>query len=326
MNHAAPNHAAKLRDLVEALTVSADVTPTVHGPLGAAVFVGSGDSLSSALLAEASGHRAMSSGDITFLERMPAGAETVVGISHSGTSGATVRALRLAHDAGKRTIGITSNPDSPLADAADEVQIVPTLAVQEIVPCAGHLMLGLGVAAVCGEDTLGATSALAERIRAQAGTIDAVLAALPAEAPAGLSILSLPDLRGAADFWMLKLIEATGITVRTAALEESGHVDYFIGPESHLTVQLVGAYGLARHERLARALESTGQTVLPVRIGGDSTEASSRDRLLHELTGAAVGTVVAESAAALWRRPPFRGGAVNMDARHIKLDEQPVAS
>ena len=25
-------------------------------------------------------------------------------------------------------------------------------------------------------------------------------------------------------------------------------------------------------------------------------------------------------------RPPFRGGAVNMDARHIKLDEQPVAS
>jgi fructoselysine-6-P-deglycase FrlB-like protein len=325
MNHAT-DHSAKLLALVEALAASADVTPTVRSPLGAAVFVGSGDSLSSALLAEAFGHRAMSSGDITFLERMPAGSDTVVGISHSGTSGATVRALRLARDAGKRAIAITSNADSPLADAADEVQIVPTLAVDEVVPCAGHLMLGLGVAAVCGEDTRGATSALSVRLGDQAAVIEHVVEALPAEAPAGMSILSLPDLRGAADFWMLKLIEATGLTVRTAALEESGHVDYFIGPESHLAVQLTGAYGLARHERLARALESTGQTVVPVSIGGDSVGATSRDRVLHELAGAAVGTVVAEAAAGLWGRPPFRGGAVNMDARHIKLDEQPVAS
>ncbi len=318
------NHRNTLDALVDALTASADVDPAVRGGLGRAVFVGSGDSLSSALLAEAYGHRAMSSGDITFLERMPAGAETVVGISHSGTSGATVRALRLARDAGLRTVAITSNADAPLADAADEVQIVPTLVVDEVVPCAGHLMLGLGVAAVCGEQTAGTTTALAARVRDQASTLDAAVAALPADAPTGISILALPDLRGAADFWMLKLIEATGLTVRTAALEESGHVDYFIGPESHLAVQLTGAHGLARHERLARALESTGQTVLPVDIVGDAVDASDRDRLLHELTGAVVGTVLAEAAAARWGRPPFRGGAVNMDARHIKLDEQPI--
>jgi fructoselysine-6-P-deglycase FrlB-like protein len=318
------NHLGKLHSIVDALVASADVVPTVSAPVSSAVFVGSGDSLSSALLAGAYGHRAMSSGDITFMGRLPVGAQTVVGISHSGTSGATVQALRSARAAGVRTIAVTSNAASPLADAADELQLVPTLALEEVVPCAGHLMLGLGVAAVCGEDTRGATSALAARIQNLQSAVEATVDALGVEAPRGISMLSLPDLRGAADFWMLKLIEATGIPVRTVALEESGHVDYFVGPESHLAVQLVGAYGVARHERLAQALASTGQTVLEVKIAGDAIGASSLDRTLHELAGAACGTVVAEAAAARWNRPPFRGGAVNMDASHIKLDGQAV--
>lgn len=319
------NHLEKIHSLVAALDASADVEPAGAAPLDGAVFVGSGDSLSSALLASAYGHRAMSSGDITFLGRLPVGTRTVVGISHSGTSGATVQALRLARDAGARTIAVTSNPDSPLADSADEVQIVPALRLEEIVPCAGHLMLGLGVAAVCGEDTRGATSALASRVVDLVPASETVLAELGDSAPHGISVLSLPDLRGAADFWMLKLIEATGLTTRSVALEESGHVDYFLGPDAHLAIQLVGAYGRARHERLAQALASTGQTVLPVGVVGDRVESSGRDRLLHELAGAVLGTVVAEAAALKWGRPPFRGGAVNMDASHIKLDGQPIA-
>ncbi|WP_368497020.1 SIS domain-containing protein [Herbiconiux sp. A18JL235] len=319
------NHRDHLLSVIDALTATGDVVPADTRPVEGAVVVGSGDSLSSALLAQAFGHRALSSGDITFLGRLPVGTQTVVGISHSGTSGATVQALRLAREAGVRTVAVTSNAGSPLADAADEVQLVPTLAVDEVVPCAGHLMLGLGVAAVCGVQTRGATSALSTRLRDLAPVVDGAVAALGDTAPRGISVLSLPDLRGAADFWMLKLIEATGVPTRSVALEESGHVDYFIGPEAHLEVQLVGAYGEARHERLARALESTGQTVLPVHIAGDGPDADARDRLLHELAGAVVGTVVAEAAASRWNRPPFRGGAVNMDASHIKLDGQPVA-
>lgn len=314
------NHLA----LTAALTAAADIDPAISTPVSSAVFVGSGDSLSSALLAQAYGHRAMSSGDITFMGRLPVGAQTVVGISHSGTSGATVQALRLASEAGARTIAVTSNAASPLAEAADEVQLVPSLAVAEIVPCAGHLMLGLGVAAVCGEDTRGATSALATNIAARLSLIDETVARLPQHRPEGISVLSLPDLRGAADFWMLKLIEATGLTVRTVALEESGHVDYFLGPQSHLTIQLMGAHGTARFERLALALESTGQTLLPVSIPTNQDAMSTRDEFLHELVGAVVGTLVAEAAAHRWGRPPFRGGAVNMDASHIKLDGQPM--
>jgi hypothetical protein len=184
-------------------------------------------------------------------------------------------------------------------------------------------MLGLGVAAVCGEDTTGATDVLAQLLRRHASLVSATLDDLPREAPNGISVLSLPDLRGAADFWMLKLIEATGISVRVAPLEESGHVDYFVGPESQLVVQLIGGSGRFRFDRLGAALEHTGQTVLQVVFPGFAP-ASALEGVLLELTGAAVGTLVAEAAAANWGRPPFRGGAVNMDAAHIKLDGQPV--
>ena len=316
-------HQNTLADLVAALEGSADVQRAVTTPPRDAVFVGSGDSLSSALLAQAYGHRAASSGDITFVGRLPVGIRTVVGISHSGTSGATVQALRLAREQGARTIAITSNADSPLAAAADEVQLVPSLAVDEAVPCAGHLMLGLGVAAVCGEDTDGATTALARLLSQRATLVDETVAALPPQAPAGISVLSLPDLRGAADFWMLKLIEATGIAVRTVALEESGHVDYFIGPQAHLAVQLIGAHSRFRFDRLATALDHTGQTVLQV-VFPEGPAPSTRDGFLGELAGAVVGTLVAAAAADRWGRPPFRGGAVNMDAAHIKLDGMPV--
>ncbi|MGN6760846.1 MAG: SIS domain-containing protein [Leifsonia sp.] len=312
-----------LAAISKALRAVDDVRPSIQTPLRGAVFVGSGDSLSSALLSTAYGHRALSSGDLTWTGRLPFGTETVVGISHSGTSGATVRALRLATENGKRTIAITSNPESPLAAAADEVQLVPSLPLKETIPSAGHLMLGLGVAAAAGEDVSQAAADIAAALDAQGEALEAAIAALPALAPNGVSVLTLPDLRGAGDFWMLKLIEAAGVAVRTVPLEESGHVDYFIGPEPHLALQLVGNLGGARFDRLAIALESTGQTVLPVRLVPPAGQAS-RDGIVFELASAAAGAVFAGEAAARWNRPPFRGGAVNMDARHIKLDEEPI--
>ncbi len=312
-----------LSRIVRALDAVEDVAAFRGAPPAGAVFVGSGDSLSSALLATAFGHRALSSGDLTWTGALPFGTETVVGISHSGTSGATVRALRLAAAEGRRTIAITSNADSPLAEAADEVQLVPGLGLAEPVPCAGHLMLGLGVAAVCGVETAGASAGLARLLERQGEAIRRAVDGLPAEVPSGVSLLTLPELRGAGDFWMLKLIEATGVTVRTVPLEESGHVDYFLGPEPRLVLQLVGADGGARFDRLAEALRSTGQTVQRVGLAAPE-ERDARSALLFELAGAAAGAVLAEEAATVWGRPPFRGGAVNMDARHIKLDEEPI--
>ncbi|TAM67564.1 MAG: SIS domain-containing protein [Microbacteriaceae bacterium] len=315
-----------LSALIHALNHVTDVVPHADAaPLANAVFVGSGDSLSSGMLANRFGHRSMSSGDITWMDALPAACETLVGISHSGTSGATVRALRLAGAAGVRTIAVTSNPASPLAEAADLVQQVPTLNVTETVPVAGHLMLGLGVGALSGASTAGAGRALARILDQNQQLITDAVDALPSRAPSGISILTLPDLRSAGDFWSLKLIEATGLPVRSVALEESGHVDYFLGPQEHLTINLIGTAGLARHTRLAEALASTGQTMQSISVGTFAQPSQGGPDVIMDLGAAIVGAFLAAGAGRRWGRRPFRGGAVNMDARHIKLDEQPVS-
>ncbi|MCX5554465.1 SIS domain-containing protein [Streptomyces sp. NBC_00038] len=300
-----------------------DVPPVAVGSvpdLGRAVFVGSGDSLASGLIATGFGHRALSAGDVAWSETLPAACDTLVGISHSGTSGATVRALRMARTAGLKTVAITSQASSPLADSADEVQLVPVLRVEEVVPCAGHVMLAQGVAAVCGVDTSPFNPALAKSLDRVRVTVDAQVRALPESAPAAVSVLSLPELCSGADFWVLKLIEACGLAVRNVPLEESGHVDYFIGPEQHLTLQLMGPHGRPRFDRLAEALLTTGQTVVQVDTSGLTDSDLPDAAVLHDIATAVAGAWFAQGAALRWGRPPFRGGAVNMDAQHIKLD------
>lgn len=300
-----------------------DVSPVTVGSvpdLGRAVFVGSGDSLASGLIATGFGHRALSAGDVAWSETLPAACDTLVGISHSGTSGATVRALRMARTAGLKTVAITSQASSPLADSADEVQLVPALRVEEVVPCAGHIMLAQGVAAVCGVDTSPFNRALAKSLEGVRVAVEAQVRALPESAPAAMSVLSLPELCSGADFWVLKLIEACGLAVRSVPLEESGHVDYFIGPERHLTLQLMGPHGRPRFDRLAEALRTTGQTVVQV-DAGELTDPEVPDAaVLRDIATAVAGAWFAHGAALRWGRPPFRGGAVNLDAKHIKLD------
>ncbi|WP_155848447.1 SIS domain-containing protein [Arthrobacter sp. 35W] len=311
-----------LAALLEALDQVPSISPLEHStPLGNAVFVGSGDSLASGLIAHNFGHRSMSSGDITWTGQLPARADTIVGISHSGTSGATVKALRKAREQGLRTIAITSNPDSPIAEAADAVQIVPTLHVTEAVPSAGHIMLGLGVAAVCGADVSNGQREVAKVLSELEAAIPSVAARFGGTAPAGISVLTLPDLRSAGDFWTLKLIEATGVVARVVPLEESGHVDYFIGPQNQLTIQLLGGVGRARHERLQTALSANGQNVVPVDFMSLAPSSGAVSSISLDIAVASFGAFAAHQAALTWGRPPFRGGAVNMDASHIKLSE-----
>lgn len=308
----------QLQDIIDAVRAARPAVGARPPALpGNAVFMGSGDSLSSALVAARFGHRFMSSGDITWASAVPARCDSVVGISLSGRSGATVKAVRIAKEHGLATFAVTGDSRSPLAEAVDHVQGVPSLTVgDEVVPAAGHIMLAIGVAAACGEDVSDTPQELAVALERMLPAVDAFVRDLPRIRPEGISILTLPDLRSGGDFWSLKLIEATGVVARSVPLEESGHVDYFLGPQPQLAIQLVGAMGVARHDRLAVALQSTGQTVRQLRFDIDAPSP-----LVAELAAAAIGAQVAYEAAKLWERPPFRGGAVNMDAKHIKLDE-----
>lgn len=194
------------------------------------------------------------------------------------------------------------------------------MSLHEPIPYSGHVMLAIGVASLCGIDA----HATMDRLQDCAGSIEALTTglsdALPSSAPSSLSILTLPDLRSAGDFWSLKFIEATGVSARSVPLEESGHVDYFIGPQRHLAVGLVGTLGLPRFERLLNALQSTGQQILHLDATTLAAGDKASDRTARDIASAVLGAMISNAAAARWNRPLFRGGAINMDARHIKLD------
>jgi fructoselysine-6-P-deglycase FrlB-like protein len=311
-----PQH--ELRALIAALRTVATPNMPAASDLGRALFVGSGDSLSACLLAEPLGHRAASAGDIAWTGCVPPLFDTVVGVSHSGRTHATVAAVQTARKAGLRTVAVTVNADSALASASDQVVLAPAIVLDEVIPAAGYVSLALTVLGLLDGHVARDFTAVADCLSRIADGAEPMLAALPAQPPRGVSVLSLPDMRGAGDFWSLKFIEATGLAVRSVPLEESGHVDYFVGPQAHLTIHLVGGHGQPRHARLAQALEANGHAVGVLDIARILPDA---DAWTRELSAAAFGAHVAHRLSSRWNLTPFRDFEVPMDAQHIQLPE-----
>jgi hypothetical protein len=309
----------QLLALMDALDAAkSPAAPTrAPGDLGRALFVGSGDSLSACLLAEPYGHRAASAGDLAWTGGVPPHVDTVVGVSHSGRTRATVAALETARAANLRTVAVTVDPDSPLASVGDDLVLAPGIALEETIPAAGYLSLALTVRTLLGDRADEGFGTIARCLGQIAVATGPALTALPEEPPTGISVLSLPDLRSAGDFWSLKLIEATGICVRSVPLEESGHVDYFIGPQPHLTILLVGGHGPHRHARLRQALEANGHSMAVIDVARALPVVDPRTR---ELSAAALGAHAAHLLSLRWKLPPFRNGEVLMDASHIQAD------
>lgn len=295
---------------------------TLQEPVNNACFTGSGDSLASSYAATRYGHLALSAGDIEWMEELPRGRNTIVGISNSGTSGATIRALRRARRAGLKTVAITSQPESPMGEENPTV-LIPPLIIDETIPVSGHLVLALGVAATLSLDAELIRDMVITGMKAVPELVDSILSALPETTPHSCGVLSLPELRSAGNFWSLKIIEATGVATRDVPLEECGHVDYFVGPQSHVTFSVIGRAGRDRFSRLQQALVHAGHRVISadlLSILPDATSNQNERDYARDLLAAVVGTFVAKDAATRWQRPPFRGGAVNMDAAHIKIE------
>lgn len=307
--------------LVAALETMPDVEATRIDPDLNVVYTGCGDSLASAYVATRRGGRAFSAGDIEWMEELPQRADVLIGISNSGTSGATIRALRRAREAGLQTVAITSSSESVMAREASELQLIPAFGVTEDVPVAGHLALAIGVGATCGYPVNAIAKRVAKGVESIRSTVERVAKQLPDHAPYAMTVLSLPELKSAGNFATLKFMEATGIAARDVPLEECGHVDYFVGPQEHLVLSMRGLCGRARFERLERALAENGHTVIPIDFSHicDGDVCAQAD-LVRELVAAVAVTFIAIEAAEKWNRPPFRGGAVNMDASHIKIE------
>ena len=281
-------------------------------PLGdrRAAFLGCGDSLAAARPAEWLGHRVLSAGDVAWSGEAPMGVDVAVALSWSGNTAATIEAAKICKDAGMPLIAITTNADSPLAQMADESVILPKFDFQEVIPALGYVIHSAAVMEMCTGQRLDLAD-FAQRWDEGAKTVPEKVKDWGV-APQGISVVSMPDVHGAGEFWMLKLIEALGLSVRWTSVEEVGHVDYFIGPQAHLDVLLSGKKDPARLHSLGDALGRNGQ--FPVRIGFDEYSGWPL-----QILGGALGADWAEAMAHRWGRPPFRGHIVDMSAAHIQI-------
>jgi hypothetical protein len=285
-------------------------------PAGRALFLGSGDSLSACLFAEAAGHRALSAGDLAWTNQIPPTYDTVVGVSHSGQTQATVRSLELAKEAGLHTVAITATSNSAITAVARDVILVPQLTLTETIPASGYVLLALAVSELADVPITGGAQQVGKNLASLAACAETMTTAIPPASPHGISILTLPDMRSAGDFWSLKIIEATGLSVRSVPLEESGHVDFFLGPQPQLTIQLIGGTGQPRHAQLGQALADNGHTVVSIDAARQLGDA---DPLQQQLTVATFGAYFAHTLSTRWGLPPFRNGQVPMDASHIQI-------
>lgn len=296
-----------LSPLLEDASVWADLLGSSR-----AAFLGCGDSLAAARPAENLGHRVLSAGDVAWGGNGPSGVDVSIALSWSGRTGATIRAAEVVKASGQPVWAITSNPDSPLAQLADRHLQIPNETRDEEIPVWGFALHSLAVLAVLG------IPADLPRVLETADILSALLdsSALPAAAPHAITVTSLPDSHATAEFWSLKLIEATGIAARLAPLEEIGHVDYFIGPQPHLVLIPLIDSGRERAERLGEALARNGNTVLTFDLANHAPALTAHE---FALALSLAGGAFAHKVAKTWRRPPFRGGQVDMSARHIQV-------
>jgi fructoselysine-6-P-deglycase FrlB-like protein len=276
-------------------------------------FLGCGDSLAAARPTESLGHRVVSAGDVAWGLQPPAGVDACVALSWSGRTGATVRAAEVAKAHGQEVWAITSDPSSPLANLAARHLQVPHGPDREDIPSWGFAVHSQAVLAITGGGfvRLPDVQQAAQRLVTELEST-----ALPRVAPSGITITTLPDSYAAAEFWSLKFIEATGVSTRVVPLEETGHVDYFIGPQDHLVLIPLVATGHERAARLGDALARNGHTLLTLDLSDTEPDLTLDE---FRLALSIAGSTFAGNAARTWGRVPFRGGAVDMSARHIQV-------
>ena len=278
-----------------------------------AAFLGCGDSLASARPAESFGHRVMSAGDVAWSGEAPAGVDCAVALSWSGRTGATIRAAEVVKNAGMELIAVTANANSPLADLADEVVTLPSVTHREVIPALGYVIHSAAIHYMCAGEELDLDALAGQWLQAQAHV--ATIVERAPQLPQGVTVVSMPDVHGVGEFWMLKLIEATGLSVRWTPVEEVGHVDYFIGPQAHVNYLISGRKDWARLESLGAALATNGHAIVHIPLG----DVSSLDGWALTVLGGALGADISRETALRWSRPVFRGGQVDLSAAHIQI-------
>jgi glucosamine--fructose-6-phosphate aminotransferase (isomerizing) len=254
----------------------------------------------------------------------------VVAISASGGNVRAIQVLARAHEAGARTLAVTSTPDSPLAQAADHALLTPLTGLR---PCPGIrtyqasllgvflLTIELGSArahhtaaqAKEYQAELTATSDAIEATRSAITPICARIGSTLADAPVVMTLGCGPG-HGSALFAAAKLVEAAGLLAVGQDLEEWEHVEALAQPRDMPTI-ILAAPGRS-HDRavaVAEQARSIGRTVIAVADPADTELAkladimplrgTGREEFSPLLTQVFAGQLAYETARQLGRVP-----------------------
>ncbi|MCZ7569265.1 MAG: SIS domain-containing protein [Ardenticatenaceae bacterium] len=222
----------------------------------------------------------------------------VLGISVSGTVARTREALVLTRQQGALTVGITANPGSPLAEAAEKVLdcsipdfvFSPGVRSYRISLLALYL-LAIRLGEVRGRYSQDQANALRQELMGTAEAIETTVAAVNdrtrklAEALAGeKSFIFVGDGPNYATalFSAAKLIEAAGRHAMGQETEEWAHLQYFTSVDQATPTFLISP-GYRGHGRVAELLEPMrriGRTIVAVVPEGDQAIAPQANWVL----------------------------------------------
>ncbi|MCR9089342.1 MAG: SIS domain-containing protein [Rhodobacteraceae bacterium] len=236
--------------------------------------------------------------------------DTVIGISISGSTRRTVDALRTARDREARTIAVTINADSALAQAADATLLLPYTPISRAIPHGFdyHVTL-LALAALAGPldgfDPGALLASATEPARADAARIAETLA----EGARFFFLGSGGAARGTAAFAAAKMHEAGGLAAWSFEAENFCHgAQFMLTPGDYVGLFGTGGPADARTRALKPGLERLGATVGAAGFGAKDPHAGLRAALLGALHAQALCLAVAERRG-LDVTDPARGSA-----------------
>lgn len=215
----------------------------------------------------------------------------VIGISSSGAVARTVEAVRSARIRGTRTIALTSNPESPVGQAAERVLQMQSASLPSAPGFFGYMLsmvalqlLAIRMAEVKGRRTQDQAYALRMQLKRSIEAVPRVIGAVDdavrdlAGAWAtyrNVEILGSGPSYAAATFGAAKLLEAVGTHCWAQDLEEWAHLQYFVAEPDitgTLLISPTGAQSESRAIEISRLLNTLGRPSTAI-IGPDSSAA-----------------------------------------------------
>jgi glutamine---fructose-6-phosphate transaminase (isomerizing) len=192
----------------------------------------------------------------------------VVGVSRSGTTTETLRALTALRASGALSVGITTTPDAPIATAADFALVIPGAAEDSTVQTrsfSAQLVTVLALAALAGRDEP-ARSALRRLPSLASGWIARAEDSVKplAMAPERIYVLGTGDLWGLAMEGALKLKETSLSEAEAFQTLEFRHGPQSMVDEHALIVGLLGDDPAGAETALLREMVQLGARVLLV--------------------------------------------------------------